>query len=448
MTTLAHAPKSTTRHSAVALASPKRVRTPAPDRTPPAPARKPSRDLFVDALRALATLAILTVHWSMAEATWTDEVLTTGNALAHGFGWVVTWPLQVLAVLFFAAGAAAAYDSRAGRTGAVALLRARIGRILWPVVVFGVGCGGALAGLAAAGVPGQALVTLARLAPQPLWFLAVYVALLAVTPLLKRCLRALGWRLPVALVAAVGCTDLLRFGLDIQWPAMTNIVIAWAVPYTLGLVYAEAIRQGSLPRPAVLTCAGVAALLGAGALVIFGSYPASLIGMPGAKISNLGPPTMLVVLHGVGLVALALAARGRLVRWAEGSGKPMIRTISQRSMTIYVWHVMAMVTVVGIVLVLLGERLPDAWSVDWWVTRPLWFGAFALVLTGICTIVPERAPWGARCRAGRGRGDLLPVLPTPRRTKADNALDHSSALAPRRTVNLLVAVSRTPAERK
>ncbi|CPU67536.1 Uncharacterised protein [Mycobacteroides abscessus] len=43
---------------------------------------------------------------------------------------------------------------------------------------------------------------------------------------------------------------------------------------------------------------------------------------------------------------------------------------------------------------------------DWWASRPVWFGAFALVLVGIARVVGrfEDAPPGRRARQRVGSG--------------------------------------------
>ena len=54
------------------------------------------RDRFVDVVRAAGTVTVVGAHWLMAEAVWDGTTLEVGNALRHGYAWVLTWPLQVL----------------------------------------------------------------------------------------------------------------------------------------------------------------------------------------------------------------------------------------------------------------------------------------------------------------------------------------------------------------
>ncbi|WP_069386773.1 acyltransferase family protein [Cellulosimicrobium cellulans] len=402
---------------------------------------RPPRDVFVDAVRAVATVCVVAAHWLMADATWDGRDLEIGNALAHGYGWVATWVLQVLALLFFAAGASAAYGLQgapdtsvvpAARTGGWRLAARRVPRLLRPVGVLVGVWAVVVAALLATPLPDDVAWTLARLAPQLLWFLAVYLVLVAATPLLRRALHARGWWTVAALAAVPLTVEALRFGAGLESLALVDVVLVWAVPYAVGVLYADArsglrvVRRGRvvpvavLPSRGVLLAAGVGALALAALLVAVGPYPVSLIGMPGDAMSNLGPPTAPVLLHAVALVALALAARDVLARWAVGSGRRVVEALAARSMTVYLWHVTAMIAVVAFVLVGLGSRLPEPGSADWWASRPLWFGAFALVLLGIARVVgrfEDRRPVSARGR-GRSRGDGAGAPPARRRAPA------------------------------
>src|SRR5699024_11721674 len=67
----------------------------------------------------------------MPQVAWDGSALTIGNSLSHGAGWLVTWVLQVLPLLFFAAGAAAGL----GPVRPVPqVLRRRLPRMVVPVL--------------------------------------------------------------------------------------------------------------------------------------------------------------------------------------------------------------------------------------------------------------------------------------------------------------------------
>src|SRR5699024_4532429 len=121
---------------------------------------------------------------------WDGSVLTIGNSLSHGAGWLVTWVLQVLPLLFFAAGAAAGLEPvRPVRQ----VLRRRLPRLVIPVLaLLGTWLAAAVL-LPLLGVPSTAVGQALRIVPQPLWFLGVYLALVTLTPLLRRLVGVLGW---------------------------------------------------------------------------------------------------------------------------------------------------------------------------------------------------------------------------------------------------------------
>lgn len=376
-----------------------------------APAARPrrARDPFVDVVRALGTLGVVLLHWLMAEATWDGRTLLVGNALGHGAGWLVTW-LQPLALLFFAAGASAGYQravTTVGGRGWGGTIVSRLRGVVRPVAAFAGAWAVAVAALLALGVPDDAVWRMARMAPQLLWFLGVWVVLMALTPVLRAAWQRWRWgALAVAVVLPLAL-DALRFGLPGELTgtlAWANVLLAWAAPFLAGIAYAS--ERSAPRRPALDRTTGAVAeplagrtarlLLAAGAvaavaatvvLVAAGPYPLSLVGMPGDEISNLGPPTAPVVAHAVAQVCLVLLFRAVLVRRAAtGAGARAVGALARRSMTVYLWHLTAMFAVVGVALLGLGQELPAAWGADWWASRPVWFAAYLLVLLGLVRV--------------------------------------------------------------
>src|SRR5690606_12929043 len=79
----------------------------------PAFAALPARDRFVDLVRLVAVALVVLQHWLMPVLRLDGDVLHTGNAFAAAWVWPVTWVGQVVPLLFFAGGAAAAMSLRA-----------------------------------------------------------------------------------------------------------------------------------------------------------------------------------------------------------------------------------------------------------------------------------------------------------------------------------------------
>jgi hypothetical protein len=393
-------------------------RVPVQDVTLAPPSASP-RDPFIDGVRALGTVLVIALHWLMVEATWDGHQLVVGNALSHGAAWLLTW-LQPLPLLFFAAGAAARYGlaRQPGRSG-WRFAASRLVRMAVPVGVFAAVWAVLVLALPVLGVPRAAVDRVARIVPQPLWFLAVQVALLVLTPVLLRALHRWGDARVLVVAAALPLVvDLLRFAGGNHLIGAANVLLVWAVPYLCGLVYAARRSaspgspslqpspppallptSASLPQPRradrergtdrerpILTRPVLTLLAGAGLaatvlLLAGGPYPLSLIGMPGDATSNLAPPTAPVVGFSVAQVAVALLLRERLSAWA---GRSIVaRWVGARSMGLYLWHLTAMFAVTGAVLLGAGEALPVPWTWDWWTTRAGFAVAAALTLSAL-----------------------------------------------------------------
>ncbi|WP_213284166.1 acyltransferase family protein, partial [Cellulomonas hominis] len=394
------------------LAVPVAAAVPAPAAVTPAAPRRSLRDPFVDGVRALGTILVVALHWLMVEATWDGQDLVVGNALSHGWAWLLTW-LQPLPLLFFAAGAAARYDlvRHPGQPG-WRFAGVRLLRMARPVGIFAAVWALLVVTLPALGVPEAAVERAARIVPQPLWFLGVQLGLLALTPLLLGLLRRFGAARVLVVAAALPVVvDLLRFSDEVAFPGVPNILLVWAIPFLGGLVYAER-RTRTEPRPgarpgvpertvlALLTGGGLAATV---LLLMTGPYPVSLIGMPGDAMSNLAPPTAPVVGFAVAQVAAALLVRDAVARWAARSR--VVAWVGGRSMGLYLWHLTAMFAVAGVVLLGVGETLPEPWTWDWWASRAGYLGAAGLVLAALAAGA-ARVERGTRVRRVRRAGDV------------------------------------------
>ncbi|UQX01804.1 acyltransferase [Streptomyces sp. RerS4] len=336
------------------------------------------RDRAVDALRAFAILGVVLGHWLVTALTEVDGGLHGVSPLAR-MPWLapVSWVFQTLAVFFLVGGhvAAAGYGSaRARGVSYGAWVGQRLGRLFRPVAavvaLWVVVAGGLLLG----GAQFDTVRTLLKLVWSPLWFLLVFAALTAATPLVAR-LSPL-W--PVAVVAGV---DVWRFGFGgPEWIGWVNVAAGWVVPYTLGAAWSRGAFQRR--RPALLLLAGGA--VATAALVLWGGYPASMVGVPGAAISNLNPPTLAAVAFGLAQCGLALLVREPLARamrrprtWAK------VALVNLSAMTVFLWHQTAMMAVTALGL-LFGGGLPGLHtapdSADWILTRLLWLPVFAAAL--------------------------------------------------------------------
>ncbi|MFD0147207.1 MULTISPECIES: acyltransferase family protein [unclassified Streptomyces] len=365
------------------------------------------RDRALDALRALAILGVVLGHWLVTALVADSGTVRGASPLNHLPEFTpVSWVFQTLAVFFLVGGAVSARGlaaARARREPYRAWLAARLGRLFRPVAaLLAVWTAVALA-ILASGVPWQTVYTLGKLVLSPLWFLLVFAALTALTPLVAR-VHPL-W--PLAVVLHV---DLIRFGLDgPAWTGWINVAAGWLVPYCLGAAWA---RHGLDDRTAgrLLLGGGAAATV---LLVLFAGYPAAMVGVPGAPVSNLNPPTLAAVTFGIAQCGAALLLLDPLRRALRGTAAwAAVALVNLSAMTVFLWHQTAMiaVTVTGL---LAGELLghgplpglhaaPDGY--DWVLARIAWLPLFALALL-VCVGAFRTYEQGGRRPFRKGRPD-------------------------------------------
>ncbi|MFB7967667.1 acyltransferase family protein [Streptomyces rubiginosohelvolus] len=331
-----------------------------------------TRDRYVDLLRVASLGAVVLGHWLMAAVT-PDGV---GNLLA-----VVpalqplTWLLQVMPVFFFVGGFSHALSYRSllrkrpeGSEGSVysAFLRARLQRLLRPTMVFVLVWGAAALLVQLLGGGGGLTGVTLRMVTQPLWFIGIYLAMVAFTPPLLRLHERYGWGAFAGLAGAAVAVDVLRFAAGVPYVEFLNFAFVWLAVHQLGFLRADGRIH---PRRAALLAGG--GLVTAAALVALGPYPLSMVGMPGEKVSNMAPPTLALLAHGLWLVGAVELLRAPAARLLE---RPRVwRAVVAANgvaMTAFLWHLTAMFGVYGALLALDAD-LPEPASAAWWTQVPL-----------------------------------------------------------------------------
>ncbi|HET6860038.1 MAG TPA: acyltransferase [Streptomyces sp.] len=338
------------------------------------------RDRYIDLLRVASLGTVVVGHWLMATVTGDGEV---GNLLAVVPGLqLLTWALQIMPVFFFVGGFSHALSYRSlrrkqpdGASVYSGFLRARLQRLLRPTMVFILVWGAAALVLQLLG-SGDGLTGVAlRLVAQPLWFIGIYLAMVAFTPPLLKLHERYGWGAFWVLVAAAAAVDVLRFGLGVPFVEFLNFAFVWLAVHQLGFLRAD----GMIRTPSALAGSG---LLAAAGLVAFGPYPLSMVGMPGEKVSNMAPPTLALLCHAlwlIGAVELLRAPGARLV--ARPRVWRAVVAANGIAMTAFLWHLTAMLGVYGALLAL-DVPLPAPAGAAWWAQVPLRFAA-AAVLTAL-----------------------------------------------------------------
>jgi hypothetical protein len=162
-----------------------------------------------------------------------------------------------------------------------------------------------------------------KLALSPLWFLVVYLLLVAL--------------LPLAGVAIV--VDVARLGFGVPWVGWINLAVVWGLAHQAGFHHEPLMRA---PRwvGAALVAGGV---IGLCALLAIG-YPGSMVGVPGDKWSNMSPPTVAIVALTalqIGLIRLGRPAVSRLL--ATHSASRILAVANRFAMPVFLFHMSAFV---------------------------------------------------------------------------------------------------------
>ncbi|MEV2251125.1 acyltransferase [Streptomyces sp. NPDC050147] len=343
------------------------------------------RDRYIDLLRVASLGTVVVGHWLMAAVTVGGDGRTeVGNLLAVVPDLqLLTWALQIMPVFFFVGGFSHALSYRSLRRkapqggGSVysAFLRARLQRLLRPTMVFIGVWGVAALAVQLLGGSGALLDVTLRLVAQPLWFIGIYLAMVAFTPPLLRLHERYGWGAFGGLVLAAGAVDVARFAFGAPYVEFLNFAFVWLAVHQLGFLRAD----GRLRIPAAMAGAGLA---GAAVLVALGPYPLSMVGMPGERVSNMAPPTFALLCHGVWLVGAVELLRGPATRWlARPRVWRGVVAANGVSMTAFLWHLTAMLGVYG-AMIAMDVRLPEPATAVWWTQVPLRMAA-AVVLTAL-----------------------------------------------------------------
>ncbi|HEY3144282.1 MAG TPA: acyltransferase [Acidimicrobiales bacterium] len=364
--------------------------------TQPAQVRPIDRDPFIDFVRAFSLLVVVAWHWVFTIIVWEDDGPHATNPIGFTRGlFVVTWLLQVMPLFFFVGGFAhekawlarqARGDRslwRFARNRAMSLIRPALAlAVVWWLIGWVVVFLWEVDGI------GRAV----KLILSPLWFLIVYVLLIALFPLAYRLHVRFGGIVLVWAAGLAALVDVARFDRGVEWVAWFNMILVWGLCHQLGFFWEQLVAAGR--RVAwMLAWAG---LFGLAALVGSGLYPGSMVGVPGERISNMAPPTLCIVMLVLFQAGVALLLRPWVLEKLETSRRwATTNTVINRfSLPLFLFHSTGMAVWAGFSYFVLDTRpirRPDA---EWWLTRPFAFLGPLLVTLPIILLLgrKERRP--------------------------------------------------------
>jgi hypothetical protein len=135
-----------------------------------------------------------------------------------------------------------------------------------------------------------------------------------------------------------------------------------------------------------LAAVGLAGLL---VMVWPGPYPVSMIGLDNAAVNNSYPTRETMAFLGMLQSGVVLAAEPLLARWMRHPRAwAAVVLLNTRIMTLYLWHLTAMVAVIGLLLLAGGVGLGiEPMSAGWWLSRPVWWLVLATVTLGLVALL-------------------------------------------------------------
>ncbi|MFZ0226176.1 MAG: acyltransferase [Mycobacterium sp.] len=356
-------------------------------------AEGPDRNQAVDFYRVSGVVLIVIGHWLAGSVTYHDGRFGRQNPLVDQ-PWTqwLTWPFQAVPTFFLVAGYAAAvswtHRRAAEGVSSQAWLRRRLARVLGPSAVYVTLVSAAVLVLVVCRVAGSTLEYAGWAVAMHLWFLAVYLVVVSLTPIAIAAQRRWGLLVPAVLAVGVGTVDAASLAGHVPHLGWLNYLFCWMALYQLGIAWRSGLLAG--PRPVLLATGSAVALA---LLIWLGPYPVSMIGVPGQDLQNSAPPSVAMLAFGcaqAGLVISLAPALNRALR--AGPVQRVLARANSNVMALYLWHMIpvVIVAVVGYPAGLLPQ--PVEGTAQWWLARLEW----VVVLSLVTAVELALVWWGRR----------------------------------------------------
>lgn len=338
------------------------------------------RDLAVDYYRVSGVILIVLGHWLAASITYRDGRFGRQNPLVDQ-PWTewLTWVFQAVPVFFLVAGYAGAVSWKhhcdGGGLPRQMWLRRRLARVLGPTAAYVAVVSTAVVVLDATGMAGSVLEYGGWAVAMHLWFLAVYLVVVSLTPIAIAAQRR--WRLwvPAALAAAVVAVDVVSLVGHVPTVGWLNYLLCWGALYQLGIAWHGGLLAGR--RAALLTVGSAVALT---LLIWPGPYPVSMIGVPGQAVQNTTPPSMAMLAFGCMQAGLAVGLAPALNRVLQARRVRRVLSVANTNvMALYLWHMLPVVIVAVIAYPAGLLPQPPEGTVAWWLGRLEWWAVLGVV---------------------------------------------------------------------
>lgn len=354
------------------------------------------RNHVVDVARAASVVVVVVFHGLLYQVRLVGQVPTVTPWSAPEYLYPLSWVLMIMPLFFVVGGFAHALtiDRMRASGGSYAhFLASRGRRIVGPLVLF-LGVCTTLATVAAWAGWADAAITLSQQLMQLLWFISVYLVIIAIAPMMVRLHDASGvWPMLVLGVVALAIdTWSLRTGEPLV--RALNLVTVWPLVHQLGIAYERGwFRRGPAWTPWVAIGAGAGTVA---YLVLVAGYPATSVGFPDIPYANIQPPSFAMVALAVAQCGvMGLVERSGWLATLSARAQTVLGTVNALLVTTYLWHI-ACIVLAGLGLVILALAVP--------VAAPVLLNQLVVALAGLVLVVLLVPP------IGRLEQRLVPAL--------------------------------------
>ena len=348
-----------------------------------------ARNRYVDFLRAVSILAVITGHWLIVGVYSHDDTMTFTDVLViqSNAQWL-TWVFQVMPIFFIVGGYANAVSLEGAHRRGISYadwLSRRLVRLVSPLLALLIGWAGLAVALNFSGVSAEVIGLASRAALIPTWFLAIYIMVVVLAPATYKVWKRWGFASLVAFAAIGVLVDIAFFVIDMRWLGWSNFFWVWLAVHHLGYAW----RDGRLGSPLQLLTYSALAFVTLLYLVSEGPYPLAMAGSPDEGLSNSSPPKITMLLLGIFQFGLLLSMEQPMRRILSGLRLWTATVlINSMIMTVYLWHLTVMVILVALAYLAGGfgfGLVPG--SSEWWYSRPIWIAVLYVVLIPIALLL-------------------------------------------------------------
>lgn len=368
----------------------------APPPTADAPSATPDlskRDLTLDLARVTCVVLVVIIHLLMVGVgPGPDGGIALSRPLEE-LSWfaAATWVGQIMPLFFVVGGFAGITGLRSNRRRGgtdQGFVRTRALRLAQPALPLFVVLAIALGVATAIGAPADIVAAAAKGVGSPLWFLAAYLLVQALVPIMVFWHERSRVQPIVALAIGAVVVDTLRYTTGIESIGLLNLAFVWLLVQQFGFWYSD----GWFDRRHPLTLVVIAAVsFGAlWPLTIIGPYSVDMLG-------NLNPPTVPLIMLGLAQACVLRLLKPALTALTNLKAvRGVMFLLGSRLMTIYLWHLPLILAVAGLGLLLPGLT-PVPGTAAWWWSRIIVFLVVMGLLLALSLLVGRvEEPWDAR----------------------------------------------------